>query len=352
MENLVELKEQPKVDYQQMLLGIIDNLSNYPFKQGGEGFAYFIDDNYVLKQFIIESGDLREFMFENYFNQYCKEIQHFANLGYDIPKIYAWASLPTTNSAINFAYLKKRGWQSADERYPSVSYYILQQRAAGRELFCSDLDSEYTNFGKTLSEDEYGIIINRKHDSKEFKSIFTDYINDFKFMNLVTQSLPQEVIDKIVTDAYNIYLHGQYSTPDIYACNMFINLSKLMLIDQNFKLRTHADFNQRRQLGGNNMLHSFVNLFKDNARPRQHLDYLTQIGKVSPSDACRWDEMIRENERICADTISKFIASVNKNTENPKVVNMSTLNDIDAMLKACVGKANKDEVMQNIELGL
>ena len=86
-------------EYERMLFDLVPHLSEYKSISGGEGAAYFIDQNFVVKEYAKDFPSRDEKEFDRVFEDYCREIQGFAQEGYSVPKIYAWLKVPNTNKA-------------------------------------------------------------------------------------------------------------------------------------------------------------------------------------------------------------------------------------------------------------
>ena len=85
-------------NYYGFLIDNIPNLKQCRSVSGGEGVVYFLNDSFVVKEYkTLEDWNA----FENVFNSYCKEMQTFAESGYSLPKIYAWAQIPNINYFLN-----------------------------------------------------------------------------------------------------------------------------------------------------------------------------------------------------------------------------------------------------------
>ena len=84
--------------YYEKLLSVIPDLRSYNSACGGEGVAYFLDDKFVVKEYAAaDDWD----MFDQVFDVYCEEMQRYAEMGYKVPKIYAWVKVP------NIGYYEK-----------------------------------------------------------------------------------------------------------------------------------------------------------------------------------------------------------------------------------------------------
>ena len=71
-------------NYHENLLNAIPYLSNFSKVNGGEGVAYFLDENFVVKEYLdSDNWD----MFDRVFESYCKEMQLYAEMGFNVPKI-------------------------------------------------------------------------------------------------------------------------------------------------------------------------------------------------------------------------------------------------------------------------
>ena len=79
------MAENFKTDYDSLLSNVIPHLKEFPKHEGGEGIAYFLNEQFVVKEYYIPP---KEFLKK--FDEFCLTLQKFADNGIKTPKIYAW----------------------------------------------------------------------------------------------------------------------------------------------------------------------------------------------------------------------------------------------------------------------
>lgn len=192
----------------------ICNMEELPSAGGGEGRAYFVDDNYVLKRYYKRlSPD-----FDNIFESYCSEMKKFAENGYNVPKIYAWTKMPNFNIMV-----------SPEQRY---DYYILEERIKGRQIFYGQLENIYPICENLCEKDEFlSAIKNPENNKTLFLEILKNYVDDFQNVNEYLNSISEYEIDKFLYDTYTMCIDGKFSVPDIFPGNILIDKDKFTIID-------------------------------------------------------------------------------------------------------------------------
>lgn len=333
--NIPKQTIQPATDYDKLLLKLIPNLKQYDNVCGGEGYAYFIDDKYIVKQYLLSELDSRYYFFKINFENFCKEIQHFANVGFNFPKIYAWQGpVPVKLS---------------DGRPTAFfSYYILQERAKGRELFYGDLAQIYQSLNGQYTKEDAKFIVTKRQGTKEYNYLLTQFIEDYIKMNMYLESLPESQAEKLVLDAYNHYRLGKFSEPDVYGGNLLTTGQKITLIDPKHSDRQKVNSQARFDKRGNFMYTAFVNMFNFNNLPAKNVQQMFEAGSLSPSEKADFDRQLAECKKVCAAAMQKFMHIINKNLDNPKLTTDKVRSEIAKSVVDSVGKENSDKIMKDI----
>lgn len=202
------------------LYDAISKMDTFPYASGGEGNAYFVNDEYVLKRYTKKEDP----MFDAKFEDYCREMQKFSERGLNVPKIYAWTRMPNFNRRVPPQY-----------RY---DYYILEERIKGRQLFYGYLEDVYKACEDLCSKDEFLSVIKHPDDDRLlFMEVLKAYVEDYQKVNEYLCSAPDSVIDKFLYDCYVMCLDGMFSKPDMYPANVLMEKNKLSIIDNNFEDR-------------------------------------------------------------------------------------------------------------------
>ncbi len=340
MEKILSINDDiTKFNYEKLLLSFIKRIENGELddneKKGNEGSAYIIDNNFVVKELRVVSGEINEYMYENYFSKYCEELENYASLGYKVPKIYAWLSLPTPE-------------RRARCSFPVRSYYILEERIKGRELYYPQIDYFYENFQDEFSFEEYKNIFKFGINAPAFNRIFSSYLTDFDLMNKCLESLSESEIERFITEAFMIYANSKYAQPDLFSVNVFLDGGTLWQIDQKFENKEKSK-DQLFEKRGDFMIKSIINMFIYNAQPR---DYLNDV-KSSCFDQVNLDFpgfelLIENNEKDCTVAISKFIRAINRCLDNPNITDKKILKDMRNILVRMIGIENTNTIFNEI----
>lgn len=333
MNNLTNKNEPTQEDYQRLLSFFVKRINDnkYEYKQGGEGFAYIVDDEFVVKEYQIVSGSCPEYLYETYFEKYCEEMKAFAESGLPVPKFYAWCKQPLTGKRLTSSY-------------PVTSYYILEERAKGRELYYFSLEEFYAEFVEDMKFDEYQCLL-RHYDDPACEKIYTKFASDYMFINKCIESLPESEIEKFLMGIYNIYISGQYGRPDLYSSNVFMNNQNLTLIDQRF-VHQEKDKNELIKARGDFFLKSIVSMFVFNTMPRSYFD--TAKSEAKNLKYLDMFDIILQNEKDCTAAIKKFIKVLNKCLDRPKFTSKITQSEFFYNLVPIVGKENSNKILSEI----
>lgn len=217
-------------EYDHLLYNIIQNLDKYAFHQGTEGKAYFIDDKFVVKEYVPKIRKDVNF-FDDVFDSYCSELKQFAEDGYAIPKFYSWLKVPNANK---FSLGEK-----------AFSYYILQEKMPGRWMYndIDEINDVYELCKHLCSYDDYLALMADpfKGNPKLRREILKTYISDYIKMNQMIESLPAGELEKFVMSAYEMHMNGKFSFPDLYIKNVLIDQSRISLIDNRVKMNSRKD---------------------------------------------------------------------------------------------------------------
>lgn len=196
--------------YQIVLKDFLQNLEKYSYLSGTEGKAYFVSDEFVVKEY--SSYNYR--MNEKNFDLYCSEIQNFAELGFNVPKIYAWTKF--TN-----AFHQER-------------FYILEERAKGKHLFNEIFDMYPKVKNKMSITDFDNAMTNHQKNPENYTKILLEYLKDINERASQIANMPDENVEKFIWSLYQLSLNGHYSFIDPVENNLMFDGEKLTIIDQGF----------------------------------------------------------------------------------------------------------------------
>ncbi len=212
-------------EYDSFLFEVIKNLDKYPSKKGGEGTAYFIGDNFVVKEYVKQNSCIEDEIFDELFQYYFEEMKEFAEKGFSVPRFYSWLKIPNPNRLL----VRKH-----DHEMP-FKYYVLQERVQGRNLYydIDSIDESYDLIKHLCSFEDFSNMSDNLNfgDDALRVEILKTYILDYIMVNEMLESMPENELEKFIVSGHQMMLNGKYSVPDIYRGNVIIDSSKLSIID-------------------------------------------------------------------------------------------------------------------------
>ena len=201
--------------YQKLLNDLIPHLDEYSYLSGTEGKVYFVHDLYVVKEYY--NSDINVSLF----NKYCEEIQSFADRGFSVPKIYAWACV--------------------FEGLYNKNSYILEERIKGNNLF-REMKDMYPKVQHQCSEEEFHeAIFKPKKNAKLFTEILIAYLTDINDTAKSLLNLEEDKLQDFINSLYHLYTDSNNSFPDIHENNILFDGNQLTIIDQ-LALRKDPNF--------------------------------------------------------------------------------------------------------------
>ena len=212
-------------EYDVFLFNVIQDLDKYPCRRGTEGAAYFIDDKFVVKEYVKKNSCIEEVLFDEIFQHYFEEMKSFSKKGYSVPNFYSWLKIPNPNR------LMIRNSQNE----MSNKYYVLQEKMQGRNLYY-DIDSVnevYDLIKHLCSFNEFFAMnedLNYGNEALRVEILKT-YISDYIMVNQMLESMPENEMEKFIVSGHQMMLDGKYSHPDIYRNNIIVDSSKISIID-------------------------------------------------------------------------------------------------------------------------
>lgn len=308
----------------------ISKIETYPFKSGGEGYAYFVDENYVVKKYF-KKVDAE---FDLVFDDYCKEMQDFANRGMNVPKIYAWTKIPnfSRRNGSNYMY----------------DYYILQERIHGRQLFYGFLEDVYPLCEKLCSKQEFDSAVENPNLNRElFTQIFHAYVNDFVYINEYLCSVPEYQIDELLYSVYTMCLDGKYSIPDIFPANILFNAKKINAVDNHLDSR---DGQKLSKVYTDTVVTSGLVwlFFYNNFVTGQNTDIAENDVELKSYLKTNRQAVIKP----CKEAMIRMIKRLNSVCMKPKITNRTVAMRDFMMLKGMMSHHDANEIMSNFEMEL
>lgn len=199
--------------YQDLLMSVVFDLEKFPNKSGMEGVAYFIDENFVVKE-------LTENDYHSYadFEQYCRELQNFHKKGYNFPEIYAWTRIPKE-------YLNS----SRDK------YYILEEFIKGKQLYYTGIRQSYDECKDLCSFYEFqDAVYNRSGNL--YKEIIERYIKYYIDINERLEASADKVFEDFALSDFNMMKEHTIGNVDVQESNLLFedNTNRIVLIDNAF----------------------------------------------------------------------------------------------------------------------
>ncbi len=240
-----EQNKSMQAEYDETLERLIPFLSQFASKQGKEGCAYFIGNEYVVKSIVNSS---RQEQVAKFFDCYIKEQQKFADNGYLLPRLYSYKVVNSIN----------------DDGSPQIGFYILEDKFKGHDIFTKAANNFFANFKRVYSEDykpdEFG-------DQREtaYKNMET-YISGFIMQNMFLMGLSDDKFDKLVLSVYKMFKEGRYSVPDVHAGNLLVNGNGFNIIDNYIVDRSSTAKYLDNMKAGTFLPTRFLNIFNEHKK--------------------------------------------------------------------------------------
>lgn len=323
--NFNMLSEEVRHD---MLLEMIPKLHKFRHLSGGEGTAYFVGENVVVKEYDRVSNRL---LLDSIFEAYCEEARDFAELGYTVPKIYSWVKIPA----------KKSFLIPTEDRY-----FILEERVKGRELFLNKLTQFYHLFQDELSYRRFESIVNNPgNDILMYKQIVKAYISDYISVNAFIESLPDAELERFIMSVYKMFDEGKYSIPDLSTKNVFSTESGLCVLDNFMGQRSkHEYFGP--MLPEEFLTTMLVILFKANSGIKGVLKNKCITRNDSQGE---FKKLVEENQIVCKAAMEKIFKALKRCLDGKNVTNLRILQTAYNRLAQILDYENAKDVISIVD---
>lgn len=305
----INLEELSRDDCDSILLALIPYLKKCPSKSGSEGTAYFVDDRFVVKKY---HNEKKWIVLGDIFESYCREVQMFGEKGYSVPKIYSWVKVP-----IKHHWLLES--KNDESYYYTHDYYVLQEKAEGREVYLNKLDDVYSLVEGNFKPNRFGRVLKSPQKfTEEYEHLLSTYIRDFIRVNTFIENMSETEMDHFVSSIHGMYLDGYFSTPDIHSSNVIFDGNHFTIID-NYMYRRPArstiiDFEAE-----DFVVNRILLMLRTNKKVRL---YGRQFDKIAESEIVHG--LVDENKIICTESAKKIFESIRrvlgKPLENPRAI--------------------------------
>lgn len=312
--------------YNVLLHGAILKMNRLKCIVGSEGAAYF-DGELVLKN-LYEGHNVHSEHDSYLFDGYCNEMKSFYEQNYPVPQIYAWYE----REQMKLMQDKKH---SVPQPVSVHDYFILEERVKGRPLFEGYIHERYDSLGegrcskKKFNEISYfvndGLSI---ADRALAKDIVMDFINSFVEVNEIIESVSPKEMENFVLGAYNMYMNGKFSYPDMFPSNIFLTEGgKFKIIDN--KRNTSADMCETLMLDNKNkQIQAISNIFDMFCMSYLADETLTDSVATGVLDISFYSEIepvIKKNERLIKEVITKLTQTLKRCFSEELLRDMSML---------------------------
>lgn len=318
--------------YYEHLLNAIPRLNSYHKINGGEGVAYFLDDDFVVKEYL-DTDNWK--MFDIVFSNYCQEMQKFAEQGYNVPKIYAWLKMPNMK-------------HYTDGQPNANRYYILEEKVKGRNLYYGFLEEFYPMCVEKFTKRQFlNIVHNPNENLIALDEIVKMYLKDYIQMNEFLESMSEDELAKLIVSAYELHMNGKHSEPDLYPCNVLVDGDNMKLIDTHI----YVDGEDRRiprEILVDSFFVNLINLFiyNDNV---EKLDSAVLYG-LDKSNHKDYSYYKQKNAKVSKAAIERVLRILNKYCDNPRLTNPKAYMLAFNTLQSFLGKRKTEEVLENVNI--
>lgn len=303
MEHILSLSE-----YKNYLISLIPKLNQYKFASGSEGTVYFVDDNFVVKQYFAPVDRI-------IFNKYCKEVYSFVSQGLALPKIYAWTQRNGTS-------------------------YILEERVKGQMLFDSNTNRIYERCKHFCTKDEfYNEVYFPKDNSELLAEIKKEYLRNYLETNINLGLMPEDNLENFIKSNYEISKKCRCSCPDIQTSNVMFDDKKLTIIDLALIEDIEGFFYNN--LAENMLMRDFISLFQINNYAKEHAKYVCKNSNELKS-------LADENRQACFEAMRRMVKKTNS-MYLPVMTNSFDYSVCESISKSVLGEKLAKEICDEIQ---
>lgn len=281
--------DKPKINYKKLLSNLVLDIenNNYSYLYGTEGRVYFVDDNFIVKEF-------NNNISQTIFNEYCREISWFSNKGLAVPKIYAWMR-------------KNVNYDGAFD----YKYYILEERVKGNCLFW-DLEETYELSSDLCDDTEFCEILSKPGKNLEvYSEILLNYFEYLKVQYQKVANISDGELEKFFNSLFALYKASMFSRPDIHSHNVMFDGQHLTIIDESITDNYIFDITPDRKLILNYILDDIFQLFDSLQMVKVHSTIVKPI--ESPRFKRTKDEVMKSGVGAIKKLIKKSKKMFNAN---------------------------------------
>ncbi len=259
----------------KILASFVPNLGKFSWLSGTEGRVYFVDDDYVVKQYFARDEDAEMFF------RFCEEIKNFGDMGYAVPKVYSWTAIPSRNKKL-------------------FNFYVLQERIKGSMLFESDLSKIYSRCQSFCDKADFSKAIKYKAKNADlFGMIVGEYIKAYLETNQALLSLSDSELERFVMTDYNMGVESLYSSPDVQSANIMFDGKKLTAIDNAFLGFKKENYDNPESVRAMVIRDMFL-MFIDNERVKKH-------SRICCANYDVLDRLKKQNEDVCFEAMKRYV---------------------------------------------
>ncbi|MCR5553262.1 MAG: hypothetical protein K6F08_00735 [bacterium] len=311
------MEQNFQTSYDQLLSNVIPHLKQFPHEDGGEGFAYFLNDKFVVKEYDIAPKEFLE-----KFDEFCLTLQKMANSGIRTPKIYAWKKV-----------------KNASDKNPH--YYILEERINSKNFYPPFI-YDYCDAYEGLCDPAtfYYILKNPNENKKLFNEIVTRYQKAFLSSNAEILSYNDSILEKFITDIFEFNKNAKIAKTDLAPSNVFRNDKEIIFIDPYYNNEFEGDDSLTLlDICGLIYPNSVVNYYS-----REILDRFK-----SDADPKRFVILAKKNQKLSYYVADKFIDLINKNYEDLNVSHPRVRKEINQIFRETFTKDQRHALMSKIK---
>ncbi len=306
------------LEYDNLLLSLIPQVSKMKYKSGSEGVAYFVDENFVIKEisFCFENDESDKYI--NSFNLFCQEIKGFFDKGFAVPQIYSWVGLKDCDNSVNF--------------------YILQERVKGEHLFEIYLEDIFYHCSNFCGIDEFNEALKNRSGSL-YQKIVETHLKHFIETDEKLLSMSDVELERYILSHYGMIKTRQYSWVDVHSGNVLFDGNKLTIIDNSFALNNpNIQYRNAKSL----VLTDTIDIFLDHAEFLDFVneDYLKQFDSFG--------SLIIQNKNIAAEALKRFINKINYVVE-PVIKSKAEYVVMRYELKKLFGTQKTEELLSEVQ---
>ncbi len=264
---------QKPINYDLALSKLIPQLNRLSYLRGSEGKVYFVDDKFVVKEYLSHDED------PLMFNLFCRELREFGEKGHNVPKVYAW--------------------KTVSKPHEGNTFYVLRERINGQLLRAPSIEQLFGQFKGVCSKRKFDLAVNNPDSNLELREqIEIAFIKNFLQINNLLVGVSDNKLEKMILSDYQMSMQSRYSMVDFQAQNVMYDKRGFQFIDNAFVGVEMEPASEDESI--KRTISDMFLLFSEGI-------YLKQVIKASPVKSDKIHNLMQQNEQACFEAMIRLV---------------------------------------------